>query len=117
MRKVTLKHNIFGLDKVLILKFSQRNPYSNRIFQKKTVSKNSIKTSFRINSHFQNFKIFGFDFASPKMLKSFRNINKIYISQVENLLEDTRVSYGMSKKLKNLKCPIPSRSSPSDRVI
>ena len=28
-----------------------------------------------------------------------------------------RVSYGMSKKLKNLKCLIPSCSSPSDRVI
>ena len=28
-----------------------------------------------------------------------------------------QVSYGMSKKLKNLKGPIPTCSSPSDRVI
>ena len=56
------------------------------------VYKNSIKTSFHLNSHFQNLKIFGFDFASPKILKSFRNINKFYISQVENLSEDKHMS-------------------------
>ena len=93
MRKVTLKPRIFGLNKVLILKFSQHNPYSNRVISKrKMVYKNSIETSFHLNSHFQNLKIFGFDFASPKILKSFRNINKFYISQVENLSEDKHMS-------------------------
>ena len=56
------------------------------------VFKNSIKTSFHLNNHFQNFKFFCFDFASPKILKSFRNINKFYISQVENLSEDKHMS-------------------------
>ena len=56
------------------------------------VFKNSIKTSFHLNNHFQNFKFFRFDFASPKILKSFRNINKFYISQVENLSEDKHMS-------------------------
>ncbi len=54
--------------------------------------KNSIKTSFQQNSHFQNFKIFGLDFALSKILKSFIKINKFYINQVENLQENKHMS-------------------------
>ena len=54
-------------------------------FQRKMFFKNLIKTSFHQNSHFQNFKIFGLDFALSKILKSFIKMNKFYILQVENL--------------------------------
>ena len=47
MRKVTLKRHIFGLNKVLILKFSQHNPHSNRIISKrKWFSKIQLKRHF-----------------------------------------------------------------------
>ena len=45
--------------------------------------KNSIKTSFYQNSHFQNFKISGMDFELSEILKSFINSNNLYISLVD----------------------------------
>ena len=77
------------LSLVLILKFSQHSPYPNRIISKrKWFSKIHGKTSYHLNSRFQNFKIFGMDFALSKILKFFKNINRFFISQVENLLEN-----------------------------
>jgi len=56
------------------------------------IFKNLIKKSFHPNRHFQNFKIFGLDSALLKILKYFRNIDKSYITQVENSLENKHMS-------------------------
>ena len=54
-------------------------------------------------------------FKKSRDFSEFRNL-KLSCSRFENNGNATRVCYGMSKKF-NLPCPIPSGSSPLDRVI
>ena len=60
MRKVILKRFIFGLNKVLIMKFSQHNPHLNRIISKKNGFQKFNQNVISSKQSFSKFQIFRF---------------------------------------------------------